>query len=131
MENVVNTALAWGVAYALFWETYDNECTGGVGCSANRCSDPKHPVTDPKRLHGFWLTRPDGSHSWPYQYLKGKIAEADHGSEGCGLVLQRACAGTAPGEPCEVCAGRRQRTLKLAGCTDARIREFCEASVLV
>lgn len=74
MQNVVDTALSWGAAFALFWETFDNECTSGPGCTAGRCHDAKNPVTDPKRLHGFWLTRPDGSHSWPYQYLQSKIA---------------------------------------------------------
>ena len=75
VENVVNIGLAWGVSYAIFWETFDNECSGGVGCSGGRCHDAAHPVTDPKFLHGFWLTKPDGSHSWPYTYLKSKIAE--------------------------------------------------------
>ena len=64
-----------GASYVMFWETYDNECTGGVGCSGGRCHDAAHPVDDPKRLHGFWLTRPDGSHSWPYSFLKRTIAE--------------------------------------------------------
>ena len=64
-----------GASYVMFWETYDNECTGGVGCSGGRCHDAAHPVDDPKRLHGFWLTRPDGSHSWPYSFLKHTIAE--------------------------------------------------------
>ena len=31
VQNVVNTALRWGAAYVLFWETFDNECSGGVG----------------------------------------------------------------------------------------------------
>ena len=48
-------------------------------------------------------------------------------SESCSQALRDACAGTAPGE-CEVCAGRRQRTLKLAGCSDAAIRQFCAGS---
>jgi hypothetical protein len=76
IQNVVNEALDFGVSYVLFWEMYDNECTGGVGCTAGRCHDKNHPVTDPTLLHGFWLVRPDGSKSWPYTYLKGKIDEA-------------------------------------------------------
>jgi hypothetical protein len=59
----------------VFWETFDNECTGGVGCSGGRCHDKDHPVTDPTKLHGFWLVRPDGSKAWPYVYLKSKIDE--------------------------------------------------------
>lgn len=60
-----------------FWETLDNECTGGAGCKAGRCHDAAQPVTDPKQLHGFWLMRPDGSLSWPYRYLQSRIAEGD------------------------------------------------------
>eukprot|EP01052_Picozoa_sp_SAG31_P001558 SAG31_NODE_52_length_30366_cov_34.368586_19_plen_118_part_01 len=64
ISNVVDTALAFGCPFVLFWETYDNECTGEVpGCSAGRCHDSEHPVTDPAHLHGFWLLRPDGSKS--------------------------------------------------------------------
>lgn len=82
VENVVSTALSWGASFVLFWETFDNECTGGVGCSAGRCHDAAHPVSDPKRLHGFWLTRPDGSHSWPYTFLKRAISEGTHRGAG-------------------------------------------------
>eukprot|EP01051_Picozoa_sp_SAG22_P010889 SAG22_NODE_1008_length_6054_cov_11.023678_11_plen_238_part_00 len=65
----------FGCPYVMFWETFDNECTGEVaGCSAGRCHDPAHPVTDPQHLHGFWLLRPDGSKSPAYDYLQGKIA---------------------------------------------------------
>ena len=34
VQNVVNAALEFGVSYVLFWETIDNECTGGAGCSS-------------------------------------------------------------------------------------------------
>ena len=76
MSNVVDAGLAWGVAYALFWETFDNECSGGTGCTQGRCHDAAQPVTDPSHLHGFWLVRPDGSKSWPYTYLAAKIAQS-------------------------------------------------------
>ncbi len=46
------------------------------GCSADGRCPTSTPVTDPTKLHGFWLVRPDGSHSQPYDYLAGKIAEA-------------------------------------------------------
>ena len=75
VENVVNVALDWGCPYVMFWETFDNECTGGPGCKAGRCHDKNTPVTDPKRLHGFWLVKPDGSFSWPYKYLSAQIAK--------------------------------------------------------
>ena len=51
VRNVVRSALTWGAAYVLYWETYDNECTRGQGCNAyafsclllsvrNRCLSP-------------------------------------------------------------------------------------------
>ena len=38
VQNVVNTALEFGVSYILFWETMDNECLGGPGCSSSSSS---------------------------------------------------------------------------------------------
>ncbi len=96
VQSVVQTALAFGCPYVLFWETYDNECTGGKGCSgtmhdgswppastdplrtqkllgSGRCEDPDNPVTNPADLAGFWLVRPDNSTSWPFQYLASVI----------------------------------------------------------
>ena len=74
IENVVNEALAFGAAYVLHWETFGNECTGGPGCQNNRCDDATQPVADPKRLHGFWLVRPDGTKAPAYHFLADKIA---------------------------------------------------------
>ena len=74
IENVVNVALQFGVSYVMYWETFCNECTGGIGCHNNRCDSAAHPITDPKLLHGFWLIRPDGSKAPPYNYLAAKIA---------------------------------------------------------
>jgi hypothetical protein len=46
LSTVVDTALAFGCPYVMFWETYDNECTGEIaGCSGGRCHDPANPVT--------------------------------------------------------------------------------------
>ena len=79
--NVVRSALEWGAAYVLYWETYDNECVPGKGvqgCNAGgRCDDKNHPVTDPKDLHGFWLVKPDGSKAWPFTYLRDLIGQGD------------------------------------------------------
>eukprot|EP00039_Didymoeca_costata_P008438 m.112073 g.112073 ORF g.112073 m.112073 type:complete len:501 (-) comp14080_c1_seq4:203-1705(-) len=75
VENVINEALSWGARYTLYWEIYDNECTGGPGCQAGRCHNASEPVTDPHNLHGFWLFRPDGSEAWPFKYLQSKINE--------------------------------------------------------
>ena len=92
VENVVNTALGWGAGYVIFWETMDNECTGGTGCSnagtgrsrhrtvgaangAGRCYGPTQ-VRETKNLNGFWLVKPDGSTSWPFKFFTSKIAES-------------------------------------------------------
>lgn len=76
-RNVVNSALAFGASYVLFWETYCNECQDdGPGCKDKRCHDAANPVDDPARLAGFWLVRPDGTTSWPREYLAGKIQQA-------------------------------------------------------
>jgi hypothetical protein len=65
-------------------QLYDNYSRryfeGGSAASAinggnGRCHDAAHPVTDPSKLNGFWLVKPDGSTAWPYKYLKGKIDE--------------------------------------------------------
>ena len=48
------------------------------------------------------------------------------GATSCELALQSACGGAAPAAACGVCAGRRQRQLRLAGCSDATIREYCQ-----
>ena len=46
---------------------------------------------------------------------------------GCDSALRAACTGAAGG-PCEVCAGRRQRQLKQAGCSHADIEEWCSSA---
>ena len=51
---------------------------------------------------------------------------AGAGATSCELALQSACGGVAPAVACGVCAGRRQRQLRLAGCSDATIREYCQ-----
>ena len=73
---MINSALAMGVAYVIFWETFCNECLPGPGCGPDgRCRE-QLPVTDPQRLNGFWLVRPDGSHAWPWRYLQAKLHQA-------------------------------------------------------
>lgn len=75
VRNVVNTALGLGVRHVLYWETFCNECTdeSDPGCSNGHCTDPAHPVTDETKLMGFWLIRPNGTSSWPRDYLASKI----------------------------------------------------------
>jgi len=65
VECVVNTALARGCPYILFWEVYCNEC------SASGCNCEIQPVTDPTQLHGYWLVTPNGTKAWPYTYFNG------------------------------------------------------------
>lgn len=76
--NIINSALTFGVAFVMFWEVYCNECRPPIeGCSNNgRCRDSRHPVRDTDRLNGFWLVRPDGSFSWPRDYIAAKISGA-------------------------------------------------------
>ncbi|CAJ1353950.1 unnamed protein product, partial [Effrenium voratum] len=74
--NVVNSALAMGVSYILFWETYCNECHPGPGCSSDGRCRQEVGVADMQRLNGFWLLRPDGRRSWFGEYLAAKLREA-------------------------------------------------------
>src|SRR5262249_33621050 len=60
IKNVVNTALAWGAPYAIYWELYSNEYNTGT--------------SDPNDLRGFWLIRPDGTKAWNYGYFQTKLA---------------------------------------------------------
>lgn len=66
VKNVINSCIqskhCW---YAMFWEVYGNEQKNGPTCNGI-----KHPITDPSKLHGFWLVKPDGSKQWPYTYLQ-------------------------------------------------------------
>lgn len=65
LGNVINSALAMGVAYLLFWETYCNECLPGPGCGADgRCRDKAVSVTELHRLNGFWLARTEISRKY-------------------------------------------------------------------
>jgi hypothetical protein len=43
----------------------------------------------------------------------------------CLTALNAACAGTR-GRPCQLCTGRKQHELKLAGCTHAMIASYCD-----
>lgn len=78
IANVVNAALALGVAHVIFWETYCNECLhAAAGCGRDgRCRDPAIAITDTNHLNGFWLIKPDGSWSWPRRYFGAKIGGA-------------------------------------------------------
>ncbi|CAE7368145.1 unnamed protein product [Symbiodinium natans] len=83
LGNVINAALSLGVAYVLFWETYCNECHASApGCDvAGRCRQAEMPVDNTSELNGFWLFRPDGSESWPAEYLRAKLNNAPREQE--------------------------------------------------
>jgi hypothetical protein len=60
----LETALAWGVQYAIYWELYCNEAvTSYTGRPVN--SD----------LRGFWLIRPDGTFTLTYDYIKSVCSQ--------------------------------------------------------
>jgi hypothetical protein len=54
-------------------------------------------------------------------------AATSTGDTPCDDALQRSCGSSAVAA-CDVCAGMRQRELKLVGCTDAAIRSYCAAA---
>lgn len=55
----LETALAWGVPYALYWELY---------CNQQRQTYSGRPTNSD--LRGFWLIKPDGTYTQTYNYLK-------------------------------------------------------------
>ena len=56
----------------------------------------------------------------------GRSISADGGS--CTDALRRECGTVGHPTACEVCAGRRQRELKVSGCSDAAVRAFCASA---
>lgn len=60
VHNVVDTALAWGCPYAVYWELY--------------CNEPKNkPVRVNSDARGFWLIRPDGTKSPVWDFLQSRM----------------------------------------------------------
>jgi hypothetical protein len=62
IDELAETALAWGVRYAVYWQVYDNELVpAAVGL------DPLQQRPTLAQLRGFWLIRPDGIRAgwWP------------------------------------------------------------------
>lgn len=61
VRNVVETGLAWGCPYIVYWELY--------------CNEPRHtPVLKNEDVRGFWLFKPDGSKAWAWDYLHEKLS---------------------------------------------------------
>jgi hypothetical protein len=64
IRNVTENALKWGCPYIVFWEIY--------------CNEPRRtPVTRNEDCRGAWLIRPDGTRSWAWGYLRGKMGFRD------------------------------------------------------
>jgi hypothetical protein len=51
VQSATETAMAWGVKYAVYWQLY--------------CNEPKKPLGEQRptndQMRGFWMIRPDGS----------------------------------------------------------------------
>ena len=68
---MLETALSWGVRYAVYWELYCNDRRVNGERVMHRNFD--HPLTTAD-LAGFWLVRPDGSESPVTPYLRNLLA---------------------------------------------------------
>jgi len=66
VQNVVETALAWGCPYIVYWEVYCNEYL-------------RLPVVSSDDVRGFWLVKPDGTKSWVWHYLHDLIVTDSDG----------------------------------------------------
>jgi len=64
IPNAVQTALAWGCPYIVYWQLYCNEL---------KDDKEKPPVRSNDAVRGFWLIRPDGSKSWVWDYFYGLL----------------------------------------------------------
>lgn len=62
-DQMLGVMLMMNVRYAAIWEVYCNEFVGSP------TSPPPTPVTDPERMRGFWLVRPDDSLSVAGDYF--------------------------------------------------------------
>lgn len=60
IPNAVETALAWGCPYIVYWQVYCNELQD---------ERYKPPVQNNDAVRGFWLIRPDGSKAWTWEYF--------------------------------------------------------------
>lgn len=68
---ILETALSWGVRYAVYWELYCNDRRVNGERVMHRDFD--HPLTSAD-LAGFWLVRPDGSESPVTPFLRKLLA---------------------------------------------------------
>jgi hypothetical protein len=66
LSQAVNTGLAFGCPYIVYWQLYCNE-------PANL--NATFPAKNNKDVKGFWLIRPDGSKSPAWDYFKNLLKE--------------------------------------------------------
>ncbi len=64
IPNAVQTALAWGCPYIVYWQLYCNEL---------KDNKERPPVRSNDAVRGFWLIRPDGSKSWVWDCFYGLL----------------------------------------------------------
>lgn len=67
IRRLLETALAWGVRYAVYWEVYCNESQTDYGGRPRNVD-----------LRGFWLVRPDGTRARMWDDLAAQLPAALH-----------------------------------------------------
>jgi hypothetical protein len=67
IRNVVETSIAWGCPYIMYWQIF--------------CNEPKRePVTSNADCSGYWLVKPDGTHAWAWGYFQDLYARGETSS---------------------------------------------------
>ena len=66
---LTNAALEWGAPYVIYWQLYCNEF-------AETNSVSRFGGVLNSDMRGFWLVRPDGTHSPAWDFLRGLIRQA-------------------------------------------------------
>ena len=68
MNNVINTTIADGMPYALYWEIYANELKTGYTAPVNG---------DNSAVNGHWMVKPDGTPGTAWHQIRYQLATAD------------------------------------------------------
>ncbi len=72
----VEEATAFGCPWIIYWQVYDNECRQPNTADGNvlKTTPKEMPMVDDNSLcRGFWLRRPDGTHSSAWKYFTGLL----------------------------------------------------------
>ncbi len=72
IDELAETALAWGVRWAVYWQVYDNEVFPSVPAFNPLL---ERPTAD--ELRGFWLIRPDGVRAAWWSDLERRLGGAE------------------------------------------------------